>query len=305
MARRIRAQVFLRSSARFRFGVFAKFVLNFALGDAEDVSGLSGVAAGGLIGLKDGEFLDLGEGGAWDLDVLGEGGVSGRVPQDVWEVGGVEPGGHGQDDGAFDDVLEFANVAGPVVGVEGLEELGGDVFDLAVVLRGIFGDEVAGEQEDVVATMSKRGGFDVDDIESIEEVFSEAALLDFFDEVFVGGSDDPHVEFEGFVGADAFDDVGLKEAKEFDLDGWGDVPDFVEEDGAGVALFELSDALARGAGEGALFVSEEFGFEQGFGEGGAVKRDEGGVGAVACVVEKASDEFLPGAGLTGHEDGGA
>ena len=50
--------------------------------------------------------------------------------------------------------------------------------------------------------------------------------------------------------------------------------DFVEQQGAAVGLLELADAAGDGAGEGALLVAEQFGFQQVLGDGGAVDGDE-------------------------------
>ena len=68
-----------------------------------------------------------------------------------------------------------------------------------------------------------------------------------------------------------------------------------------VGLLEAADAAGLGAGEGAAFVAEQFAFQQGFGDGGAVDGDEGRFGAVAVLVDGAGDEFLAGAGLAADE----
>ena len=52
------------------------------------------------------------------------------------------------------------------------------------------------------------------------------------------------------------------------------VADLVEEQRAAVALLELADPLAVGAGERAFFVAEQFAFQQLLGNGRAVDRQE-------------------------------
>jgi hypothetical protein len=54
-----------------------------------------------------------------------------------------------------------------------------------------------------------------------------------------------------------------------------DVADLVEEDGAAVDHLELADLARLGAGEGALFVAEQVGLEQGVADGVAVDLEEG------------------------------
>ena len=69
--------------------------------------------------------------------------------------------------------------------------------------------------------------------------------------------------------------------------------------------FEAANAAVGGAGEGAFFVAEEFGFDEGGGHGGAVHGDEGIVAAAAGVlVDGFGDAFLAGAGFAEDEDGG-
>jgi hypothetical protein len=118
----------------------------------------------------------------------------------------------------------------------------------------------------------------------------------------MGGGDDADVHGDGFLAAEALEAFFLEDAHEFDLGAEGHVADFVEEDGAAAGLFEAANAAGLGAGKGTAFMAEEFAFEEGFGDGGAVDGDEGGVGAVAVLVDGAGDEFLAGAGFAADED---
>ena len=58
----------------------------------------------------------------------------------------------------------------------------------------------------------------------------------------------------------------------------------------------------RGAGGGAVAVAEEFGFDEVFGDGGAVELDEDAVAAQGLGVHGAGDELLAGAGFAVDED---
>ena len=58
------------------------------------------------------------------------------------------------------------------------------------------------------------------------------------------------------------------------------------------------------AGERAFFVAEQFAFQQLFGNGGAVDREERLFAAVAVMINRAGDEFLAGAAFAGDERGG-
>ena len=71
------------------------------------------------------------------------------------------------------------------------------------------------------------------------------------------------------------------------------------------AISNLPALLLIGAGERALLVAEQLGFEQRLGQGGAGDRDERLGRAVAGVVDGARDHFLAGAAFALNEHGAA
>src|SRR5690606_6288117 len=80
--------------------------------------------------------------------------------------------------------------------------------------------------------------------------------------------------------------------------------DFIKKQGAAVGGFDQPySAAATRAGEGAFFVAKQFGFEQRFGNGAAVHRDEGFAATRAGAVQRLSDELFAGAGLASDEHG--
>ena len=83
----------------------------------------------------------------------------------------------------------------------------------------------------------------------------------------------------------------------------GEIADLVEEEGAFLRQFHLAQLARHGAGEGALLVAEEVGFDQPFGDGAAVDLDEGVLLARTQVVHQARGQSLAGAGLAQDEDG--
>ena len=121
-------------------------------------------------------------------------------------------------------------------------------------------------------------------------------------EVAVGRGDHAHVHLDRVRIADALELALLQHAQQLHLQRRAHRPDFVEEERALVRLLEPSLAVADRAGERAAHVAEELGFEQRFGNGAAVERDEAMHAARAVVVNRARDDFLAGAGLAGDED---
>ena len=74
---------------------------------------------------------------------------------------------------------------------------------------------------------------------------------------------------------------------------------------AAMRLFEQAHARVDGAGEGALGVAEQLGFEQMIGKSRAVDGDHSGPRAAARRMQRAGRHFLAGAGLAGDQNRGA
>ena len=76
------------------------------------------------------------------------------------------------------------------------------------------------------------------------------------------------------------------------------VADFIEEDGATIGQFEASLAQTHGSREGALFVTEQFAFDEAGRERRAIHADKRARSASAPVVDGAGEELFSGTRLT-------
>src|SRR5690348_2667538 len=77
----------------------------------------------------------------------------------------------------------------------------------------------------------------------------------------------------------------LQHAQDLRLGQGSHVANLVQEQCAPIALLELPDPLAVGTREGALLMSEEFTFQEGLGDGGAVDGEKRAIGAAAVVID--------------------
>ena len=130
--------------------------------------------------------------------------------------------------------------------------------------------------------LAQRRQVDADDVQPVEEVLAEPALLHLVLQVDVGGGDDAHVDLDRLHAAQAHELALLHHAQQLGLRLERDVADLVEEDAALVG--ELEQALLRvdGAGERALDVAEQRRLEQ-------VRRQVAGVdGDERLVAARAS-----------------
>ena len=110
---------------------------------------------------------------------------------------------------------------------------------------------------------SRSGGSWIDDdVQPVEQVLAEPALLHHLPQVDVGGGDDADVDLDRLHAAEAHELALLDHAQQLGLRLERDVADLVEEDAALVG--EVEQALLRvdGAGERALHVAEERRLEQ-------------------------------------------
>ena len=109
-----------------------------------------------------------------------------------------------EDDAALDDVLEFADVAGPAVEFQDGHALVGDAADADAVLAGKAGHELAGQKGDVLLVLAEGGDVNGNDVEAEEEVLAEFPALDAVLEAAVGGGQDADIDLDGAAAAYAF-----------------------------------------------------------------------------------------------------
>ena len=148
-----------------------------------------------------------------------------------------------------------------------------DQARLAALLAELV-EEVLHEQRDVVLALAQRRQLHGDDVQAVEQVLAEPALLHHVAQVDVGRGDDAHVHLDRLDAAEPHELALLNHAQQLGLRVERDVADLVEEDRALVG--QLEEALLRidGAGERALHVSEEVGLEQIRRQVAGVDRDE-------------------------------
>jgi len=154
---------------------------------------------------------------------------------------------------------------------------------------------MVGEEGDVFGMLTEGGHGDGNDIEAVEEVKAEFFVGDGFLKVFVGGANEPDVQFDWRGAAETDEFAFLEDAEEFGLECWRKLRHFVKENGSGFGHFEQAFLLGDSAGERAALVTEQFAFEECFGEGGTIERDEGVRFAGAVEMDSTGDELLASA----------
>src|SRR6266576_1279631 len=84
---------------------------------------------------------------------------------------------------AFNEILEFADVAGPGVALEGLHGVGGNVLHLFIEAAAESLHEVTYEQGNVFVALAQRRNLDGENVQAVIEVVAEGPLRDQFREI--------------------------------------------------------------------------------------------------------------------------
>ena len=123
---------------------------------------------------------------------------------------------------------------------------------LRVALQGVLGELV-----DVAAAVAQRRRLQSQYAQAVVKVSAETAARDGTVEVVVGGGDDPHVDPDLLVAAEALDAPLLQEPQQRGLAFHRQITDFVEEQRAAVSHLDTTELACLRAGKGASLVAEQ------------------------------------------------
>ncbi|MEY3458662.1 MAG: hypothetical protein RL215_1819 [Planctomycetota bacterium] len=168
----------------------------------------------------------------------------------------------GQDECFPKDALEFPNISGPAMILEFFEGFGRDGLDAGAELLIEAEHQVVREFGDIFDAFAEGRDLDSDIPQAVVEVVSEAAICDGGIKSGSGRREDSDINRQDFRSAETLELTILEEPEEADLCGGCEFADVIEEDGAGVGLFDFAESTMFGAGECSFFMSEEFAFEE-------------------------------------------
>src|SRR5262249_41646175 len=176
--------------------------------------------------------------------------LPGGHPTSTLERRGQVLGKHdavGQHHGCFEDVLQFADVAGPRIGPETPERLGRNRRGRAPETLGRSFQQMGNQQRQVIEALSKRGQAESHALQPVEEVLPKLALCDHLLEVLVGRSDDAHIDADRLDAADPLDLALLEGPQDLHLHAGRHVADLVEEERAFLGELETPGTRPDGA----------------------------------------------------------
>src|SRR5207237_2623841 len=125
--------------------------------------------------------------------------------------------GAGERDGLLDHVLELADVSRELVAHERLDHALAEARARAHFPAEFF-EKKLGEQRNVLSTILQRGELEARDVQPVVEVLAEALLGDGLEQVLIRRRDDPDIDLDRLVLADASHLALLADAQELCLE---------------------------------------------------------------------------------------
>src|SRR5580700_5269245 len=99
-----------------------------------------------------------------------------------------------EDEDALDDIFQLTHISGPVVAGQSLEGFIAELDPRATVLTTKLEKKFASQKRNVLLALAQRRHEERDNVEAVEEIFTEVSLGDLFFKILVGGGDDAHVD---------------------------------------------------------------------------------------------------------------
>ena len=161
-----------------------------------------------------------------------------------------------------------------------------------------------GQRQNVLAPLAQRRDVQLHHVQPVKQILAKTAGFDFLLQIAVARGEDARVGVDFAVRADALKSPVLRHAQQLGLQRRRHLGDFIQKNRAAVRLLKPADALGVRAGERALFVPEQFAFQQRFGNGGAVDLDQRPRRARTPGVNDIGHHFLAHAAFAGDEHAG-
>src|SRR6266436_5004231 len=175
-----------------------------------------------------------------------------------------------QNHGALDYILQFANVARPVVSLEQVQSsliYGSKPFAgcLCVTI-----DQVFDQQRNVVDALTQRRDSNRENIEAVEQILSEGAFRHCYTQVRVCSREYSYVHLNCLTATNSFEFPFLENSQQSNLGLGREVTHLVQEYRSTIGRFKASHSPLHGTGERSFLVSKQFGSDQRRRNGGAI-----------------------------------
>src|SRR6185312_12531583 len=167
-----------------------------------------------------------------------------------------------QDDIPLHQIFQLADVSRPMVFMQYTHEIGRKSPRTAVEFAVVVLNEIVHQILDIATAFPQRRKVEADHVDAVKQVLPEGPAFNFDFQITVGGADNAYFNFFVFLRANAAELTVLQKLQKFGLQTQFELGNFIQEKRAAVRHFHASRLRSVGAGERALFVSEQFAFQQ-------------------------------------------
>ena len=202
---------------------------------------------------------------------------------------------------ALHEIFQLAHVAGPLVGHEDAAHLRVQRQRRAFLLEAEAIKKETRQQQHVAASFPQGRQMQRNDVQAIEQILAKTPGSHFRFQIAVGRRHDAHVHFLADIAAHTLKFPFLQHPQNLDLQTQIHFPDFVQENGSSVRQLKTSGPGAQRVGKSALFMPEEFAFQQLLGNGPAVDGHKRLVGTATIVMQGPYQQFLARTGFPGDQ----
>src|ERR1700730_11699042 len=161
-----------------------------------------------------------------------------------------------QDHRAFNEILQFTNVPGPVPGNQAFHDSRRNTVDLLLHLFREPFNEITHEQRNIVLALPRRRYPNWKHIQPIVKVTAKFTLLSHLLKIAIGCRYQPYTHLPRMRTAEAFKFPLLESPQQLRLNLNRDVPDLVQKQSALIGQLQSAYLLGNGARESSLFVTK-------------------------------------------------
>ena len=226
-----------------------------------------------------------------EVDII----ARGRFGDAEWKIGRSQRAAFVHDHGPFNGVLQFADVARPVVIFQVLKGGGLNGDSGFVVFLTVRFEKPGDEQGNVLEAVAQRREVDFNRVDAIQEVLAKIATGDHVVDGHVGGANQARVDGDGPVVAQSGHGAVFERGEQLGLERRRQVADFIQKKRAARRDFKTPRAVFFRVGKGAFLVPEKFAFKKAFGYRAEIDADKRFGCAGRSAVQGAGNDIFAGA----------
>ena len=173
----------------------------------------------------------------------------------------------------------------------------GDTGNFSTFILIQSGKKMVDQKRDIDLSVPKRRQLNGDNVESVKQIFPEAAFLNFLFQIAMRGGDNADIDLDCFATADRFEFALFQDFQHLHLQIRTHVSDFVKENRPTVGHFKFPDFRIGGASERTFDMTEQFAFQEIFGNGTAVDGNKGPFTSIGTLMNRLGNQTFTGSGF--------